>query len=238
MTDQDIIAAEATARVMSADPVRVAWLHYGQPMPAGRRLAKSPVTCCRCGAHGPGYLARGTGAAVSDGFSDWDRLPWRERGDGFCAACTWVFATRDLRVWPHLVAHDTASRLTPAQLRDILTRPLRDAVSVPISMQKHVAPWMRWGHVATDNAVLPWGDAEAQRMGAYLRLHTLGIGPAALAEPAPRFADLAKLDRPARAEVMGLWPTLAPWRDCPPYLDVAARAVRKQKEEPVPEETP
>lgn len=227
------------AQRVSMDPIHRAWHNYGRPAPGDKPRQTVEGLCCRCGTVSVGYAALGgTKAAVSDGFSDWDRLPYRERGSNFCQACAWVFCTRQLRQHAQLVAHDAvyACRLVPAQLRDVLTRPLADAVSVPIGMQKHVMPWMRWGHVATDHAVLPWGQIEAARLGIYLGLHRLGFGPAALAEPAPRFDVLAKLDPGDRDMALTVWGDLDPWRQSQPYLDVAARCVRKPKQDNNPEE--
>lgn len=169
---------------------------------------------------------------MSDGFTDWDRLPWRTGGTNFCPACTWAFRTTELRWYAHIVtAAGRAWQAKPGDLSTALSAPLGEhtLVTVPVSMQKHLLPYARWGMVSTDNILLPWREHEACLFGAYRRLLALGFNGAAIAEPAPRWQPLSKLDPATRSQVMAWWPRLDPWRQARPYLEVAARATRRPK---------
>ena len=124
------------------------------------------------------------------------------------------------------------TEVTAVELHDALMR-LPDnqwwTITVPISGQKHLIPWAQPGCVQTDNQSLAWTAADVERLGTYTALRALGFGEISLAEPAPRWPILTKLDRADQRWALLHWAQLDPWRKNADYLDVAARATRKEK---------
>lgn len=173
---------------------------------------------------------------ISDLFTALDRLPWRDvdpAGLAFSEPAVWGIRNRALVYRPHSLTGSRFGELDPPGLYAALAALPADpsaVVAVPISRQKHVWPWARWGHVATDDGPIPWGDADVARLRLYAQLRGDGFGETALAEPAPRWPILTRLPTGERPAVLAAWPQLAPWRDTPVYLDIAARATRTPKE--------
>lgn len=199
------------------------WDGAGRPeIPGQGRGAHTPpaptrtVTCILCGATAIGCAIRDV---TSGNFLDWDRCP--HTGDGFCRPCAWTLRHKPLRLTPHVVTA-TATHHDLTVLHDPLGHGV--AVIVPVSRQKHVAPWARWGTVTTDNDQVTWTIEHAELLAVYAELRSLGFGETALTETEPRWQILSKLDR--RHDVIDLWHRLDPWRRRPACMDIAARATR------------
>src|SRR5690606_16602595 len=121
-------------------------------------------------------------------------------------AAAWAVRHRTAMQQPH--ATDTAGQLVevdPETLRVALGRLAVDPttwVLVPQSRQKHLLPWAEPGSVRIDDRSLPWGRRDMDRLGTLAALRQLGFGEAALAEPAPRWPILTRLDPDARKWVL------------------------------------
>lgn len=194
-----------------------------------RRTRAAVVTCLICGKP----AAERTLDVVSANWMDWDRCKYRSTGDGFCARHATEFRSKELRYRPHVDRGDGRwETLTPEMLGALLGEPIAAPVrvSVPVSRQIHVAPFAMPGRVATDRQSLAWTVADTERLAVLRDLRTRGFGEAALAEWAPRWVLLRRLD-PADARLVSLlWPLLDEWRHRPVYLDVACRATRTTRE--------
>lgn len=217
------------------------WNLAGRPAPDWQGKTRTPRTppeprpgvCALTGVVGPVFDAR---HVVSDLFTSWDRLPFRHRdpaGVAFSPPAAWAFRLRAARQQPH-VSDDTAlTEADPAMLHAALVA-LPDhptwVVTVPISRQKHLLPWAQPGTVRTDDETVTWTADDVNRLGTYTALRRLGFGEAALAEPAPRWPILNRLDVEARMWTLLRWSDLDPWRAHPARLDIAARATRTIKE--------
>lgn len=204
------------------------WDHAGRPeITTGPRANRRPATwttgrCAICGHHGDIHPQR---EIVSDGFNDWYRCRHRHPNCGFCPACAWTLRHRPFRTHPHTAG-------TTGTLFEALSRPVTRevAVAVPISRQIHVAPFVEWGHVHTDRRALTWGPTEVERLHLVAHLRTLGFSEPALAEAAPRWLVMRRLDPDQRRDVLDAWARLEPWRVDPEPMAVAVRATRTPKE--------
>lgn len=201
------------------------------PLPGRGEQPPAPTELGACGLCGTNGEVVGWRHAVSDNFGDWDRLPHRSVGTGLCPPCAWAFKHRPLRTWPWIVQSDGPTfKALPSHLAAVLAKALPPtvAVSIPIGRQKHVMPFLRWGRVGVDNEQLVWRDEDAELLAVYADLRRAGFGEKLLAAAEPAWAVLKS--QPDPGAVLVLWELMAPWRRQPGYLDVAARATRKDKE--------
>lgn len=216
------------------------WERAGRPEPNWTGKAKTlraapPTRDGICALTGVVGLVVDIRHVLSDLFTEWDRLPHRNHPlAGISIPAAWAFRLRVAMQWPHVCIGDgPLTQVDPEGLRDALvalpTHP-QGIVCVPQSMQKHLLPFATPGTVRTDAETLTWTVADVERLRAVETLRGLGFGEAALAEPAPRWPTMSRLDPQARSTVLGLWRDLAPWRTHGAYLDVACRATRKPKE--------
>lgn len=223
-----------------ADPVSHLWRVAGCPEPNWQGKSRKPVAppaarrgaCALTGQAGWVWPV----AKVSTTLTTLDRFPHRDTDPAGLAlgpAAAWAIRHRDAMLWPHAVTGDGFVRVGPDGLYAALVALAADPsalVSVPVSRQKHVVPWAQWGCVGVDDGWLPWRPADVGRLAIYGRLRAMGFGESAQAEEVPRYPVLRKLGPAERGWVLAHWGDLAPWRDAPPYLDVAARATRQPKE--------
>jgi hypothetical protein len=168
-------------------------------------------------------------AVVSDNYADWERLAGH-RGPGplvWCPPCAWGHRHAPLRTRPHLIGPDTCRTLDPAGLFVALAAPLaaHQVVIVPQSRHKHLAPFARWGTVATDDLALAWTDQDSWCLAVTGWLRGLGFGEAALRRPTPP-VDPACWPPAQLGRVLSRWEELGPWRQRTPWLEVGLRATR------------
>lgn len=209
------------------DPMCVLWESMGRPNPE-RGPGTTPGICARC--HARTDDGTRIKVVVSDKFTGWD--DYTDHPDPlWCTACVWGHTHTPLRTQPWLIGGPTPGPTTTSAVGDLLAAPLNPycAVSVPLSRQKHIVPFARWGMVATDDRALPWGAAEQARFLHVRALRTLGFSETALMEPAPRFEQLATLPPARMAQVLAQWKTLDTWRRDPIYLRVASLVTRPAK---------
>lgn len=219
--------------------VTAMWVAAGRPEPnwqgKARTTRPTPIPrqgiCALLGTMGPVFDARDVVSAL---FTQWDRFRFRDpAGLAFSPPAAWALRHRVAMQRPHGLIHGEFSLLTPADLHQAL-RILPDdpysAVSVPVSGQKHLLPWARWGRVIIDNHCLSWDAGDVAALGTYTVLRQMGYGEAALTEPAPRWAILTRQARVDQRWALLRWSDLARWRSTHGYLDVAARATRTAKE--------
>lgn len=216
------------------------WEAVGSPEPDWQGKAKTPRVappprwgvCALTGQAGPVWPLNKVSTTLAAYL---DRLPHRDAdpaGIGLGPAAAWAFRHIQAMWYPHARTTDGFVRLDPPALRVALARLATDpdmVVTVPVSMQRHLLAFVERGHVSTDRGVLPWGEREMTLLDTYARLRALGFGETALAEPAPHFTPLSRLDTTERRIAMDGWDQLAVWRAAPWYLDIAARATRTPK---------
>lgn len=201
------------------DVVTAAWAAAGCP-DAGCRSAGS---CARCGRQGPTASVRDL---VSGNFTAWD--DWVDpSGAGLCRPCAWAYREPCLRALPTLVLAAGPGLGHPARgdLAGLLSRPADQAAALIIPLRpgrKHLLTAAQWGRVRTDDATLPWGQADVTRLQAMLRLRQAGFGTRMLAARAPAFPVLRGLTPAERTAVLSDWELLRAWRARPPWLQLAA----------------
>jgi hypothetical protein len=221
-------------------PVVHLWEAAGRPEPNWQGKARRPVTppeprdgvCALTGEPGPVWPLN----KITTTLTTLDRFRRRDadpQGLALGPAAAWAIRHRAAMQHPHAIVDGTHRQVTPPELYQALEQAATcpDVMpTVPISRQKHVLPWARWGHVGVDDEWLPWDRTHLDRLGIYRALRRLGFGEAAIAEPTPRHQILARLDRADRIWVLTHWGDLNRWRHHPAYLEVAARATREPKE--------
>jgi len=220
-------------------PAEVIWYGGGQPAPNWQGKAQHdrptpptrPGVCALTGTPGPVVAGR---YVLSGLFTKTDRFRCRDidpAGLAFGPAACWAIRHRTAMQRPYaLIAGTFAEVTTPAGLYAALTHlGPRDVVTVPQSRQKHLLPWAELGAVRTDDETLGWGAEQVRLLDVYATLRTLGFGETALCESAPRWPILTKVAAADQLHVLTLWPALDPWRCHIAYMDVAARATRKEK---------
>jgi hypothetical protein len=149
-------------------------------------------------------------------------------GPGLCPACAWAYTHPALRQRATLVTSVPAglTHPDPAALAALLREPLSPAAALAVPLRpgrKHVLPDAAWGQIATGDARLAWTAGDARRMTVILRLRGDGFGSRMLAQAAPPFPALRRLDPARQAGVLADWQALAPWRARRPWLDLALR---------------
>lgn len=226
LTASRIIVSMPEGRIT---PQQMWWHADGCPPPEwGPRASRRP---CDVFPGGPCVICGNSGDVIdasqvaSESFMDWDRCPnWRAGTPAvFCVPCAWTLRDRGFRTNPRTVSGRPISA--------VLSEPIHitEAVSLPLSRQIHVAPFVRWGHVHTDRQALQWGPLEVERFHLVAWLRGVGFGETALTEAAPRWQVLRKIDD--RARVLDAWSQLAAWRGHTDHLAVALRATRQPKQE-------
>lgn len=199
--------------------VTAAWVAAGCPAAQCRSLG----SCARCGWQGPTASVRDL---VSGNFTAWDE--WIDpSGAGLCGPCAWAYREPCLRALPTLVLADGPALGHPARgdLAGLLSRPAAPAAALTIPLRpgrKHLLTAAQWGRVRTDDATLPWRQADVTRLQAMLRLRHAGFGTRMLAARAPAFPVLRALTPAARAAVLSDWELLREWRARPLWLRLAA----------------
>ncbi|GGO97994.1 hypothetical protein [Wenjunlia tyrosinilytica] len=212
------------------DVLEAAWRALDEPVPEG--LVFDVVAgCARCGEDQRTCDAR---HVVSGNWTNWDQWHTTTRAR-LCRRCAWGYRAEVLRSSYYAVMAEPAGFrvLTHGELRALLSRPLDRATCVVVPLRlnrKHIAPQARWGFVCVDDTALAWTAQDAQRLEAMVRLREMGFGSDMLARPVPAYGPVSRLPAPQRAEAMGLWPQLAPWRERRPWLEVGLRASMPTKE--------
>ncbi len=182
--------------------------------------------CGRCGS--VGAVMTPVKQVVSKQFTAYSR--WLDPGaDTLCQACVWLYRNRSLRSDIHLVRRSgpTLGVLTEWQLAQFLSAPLPHdtAVIVPSRMgRKHIFADAQWGHIAVDDAQIPWTDRDVVTLAAVMRLRQLGFSERHLLDPAPDYTILHKLPRARWCSVLEDWQTIDGWRTAPPWWTVAIRS--------------
>lgn len=196
---------------------------------AGRRkstLGSKAGACARCGATGRVVPVRSVLSKAFTGFEGWVD----PSGRGLCGACAWGHSVGELRKVAHLVRQDPVALVAASrgEVGRILATPLGvgECLVVPLRPgRKHILPGAVWGRVCVDDAHLPWTDRQARLLGRVAWLRGLGFGSRMLAEPAPAYGVMARLDPQTWTDVLGAWAQLAEWRDSQgPWLALAVYA--------------
>ncbi|GAA3148503.1 hypothetical protein [Rhodococcus baikonurensis] len=165
---------------------------------------------------------------VSKQFTAYSR--WFDPGaDTLCETCVWLYRNRSLRSDIHLVRQSgpTLDVLTERQLAQLLSAPLPHdaAVIVPSRMgRKHIFADARWGHIAVDDAQIPWTARDVGTLAAVMRLRQAGFGEQHLLDPAPDYTVLRRLPSTQWQTVFEDWRTIDVWRTAPPWWTVALRS--------------
>lgn len=185
----------------------------------------SAQCCARCaGTTGPSSLVRQVVSRTFTAYDDW-RYP---AGTHLCAPCSWMYRTRSLRQYAHKVSsRPSLTVLTSHALRMLLSRPLLGGFSVVVPLRpgrKHILPHARWGHVAVDDATLPWTASDVAALAAVIRLRRSGFGVRALAESSPPFPPLRDLSPRRWPQIFADWESLDPYRRIAPWWGLALRA--------------
>lgn len=167
---------------------------------------------------------------VSEGFCDWDRMPFLGPDPCFGPAAAWTLRHRPFMLRPHVIADGACVEIAGDEIAAALRSMPSVAVIVPVSRQKHLAPFAAWGEVTCDTDAYRWTRDDDDTLGTYRALRTLGFGETALTEPVPRWPILSRLPREERMWVLRRWGDLDRWRHRPGIFDVAARATRAAKE--------
>ncbi|OOK65272.1 hypothetical protein BZL29_7917 [Mycobacterium kansasii] len=117
---------------------------------------------------------------------------------------------------------------TSAALADALTGgPLStsQAAIVPTARRRHILPTAQWGHLATDNLVVPWDGAAASRLTDLIWLRSnLGATWTQLNHATPPSRLLRTQPATQWRRILAAWTALQTWRTVPP-LWAAARAL-------------
>lgn len=214
------------------DVLTAAWLAAGaRPAPALTRAGR----CARCSTLAELTAVRSAISKTFTGFEGWGD----PGGTGLCGACAWAYTTPQLRAEPHLVTRQPVGlrRLQRTDIRAVLLTGALDpclALVVPLRPgRKHVVPTARWGRVTVDDAVLPWGDSDAARLGELIELRGRGFGSRMLTEPAPSYHVLRRLPPDQWQPTMRAWQQLAPWRaPDSPWLPLALHVTTSTQETP------
>lgn len=207
-----------------SDVVNVAWQAAGQP----KVLPVSEAgLCARCGLVDHLTPVRHVVSRNFAGFDSWC-YPWR---DGICPACCWAYRTPLLRTVPHLIVRYPAMVVSLAgrELRATLARPLTSASAIVLPLRpgrKHVISGAAWGHIATDNDLLPWTEDDAARLDLVDQLRTAGFTDRSLFEPAPPYPLLRALPTDQIPDILNWWDQLEQWRHNPVWLQVALKTAR------------
>lgn len=204
------------------DPVSAAWRATGSPPAPG-----TPRTgvCARCLAHDQLTL---TSRVVSDNFTGYDG--WlNPQGHGLCPPCAWAYTFTSLRAKPHLILRDppTLTPLDPAGLNQALHEPptLDASIAVPSRAgRKHVLPAARWGRIQFDDTAITWTAADVARLAILTSFRERGISAAALGQNTPSWQVVRAVPESDRAEFLGQWNELHPWRASRPWLQLALLA--------------
>lgn len=213
---------DATA-VSSRTALAAAWTAAGRPASA---LGSRAGVCARCGAAGTVVPVRSVLSKSFTGFEGWAD----PSGRGMCGACAWGHSVDDLRKVAHLVRQDPAALVAVArgEVGRILAAPLGvgECLVVPLRPgRKHILPGAVWGRVCVDDAHLPWTDRQARLLGRVVWLRGLGFGSRMLAEAAPAYGVMARLDPQTWTDVLDAWAELAEWRESQgPWLALAVYA--------------
>lgn len=192
--------------------------------------------CGTCGHHGHCWAAN---TVLSASFASWDDINTDTTTHTrlLCPACAWAYKTVPMKM-SLTIADATPSRTmfdaAPSTVRALLANPLTGHIAViaPIGGKRIVAPRARWGHVATDTAVVRWTTSRATLLGYGERLRALGVGPKALTQPSPPFAVLATTPVDTHEEMRRLWRLLAPARADRALLPIIQRVLRADPKGP------
>lgn len=182
--------------------------------------------CGRCGS--VGAVMTPVRQVVSKQFTAYSR--WLDPGaDTLCETCVWLYRNRSLRSDIHLVRQSgpTLDVLTERQLAQLLSVPLPHdtAVIVPSRMgRKHIFADARWGHIAVDDAQIPWTARDVGTLAAVMRLRQAGFSERHLLDPAPDYTVLRRLPSTQWQTVLEDWRTIDVWRTAPPWWTVALRS--------------
>lgn len=202
----------------------------GQP-----ELTKSPPwsndrTCGSCTVTGPAAPAR---SILGSRFGSWSAIApdLTHGGTWLCRPCAWAHLAVHLRRGITIAHADGTAHFDapPSTARAHLTGPIPADVSiiVPIGGNRIVAPRARWGHVATDNDVLPWGrhHATALTMATTLRT-TFGVSVKSLAARSIPLIVLSAIPPERHADLHRLWSAFDPVRRDTILLPLMQRLTR------------
>lgn len=158
------------------------------------------------------------GKVLTSSFGSWDDISADQSGRRWlCPACVYAFRAPELRTKATIVTGDPDSLTHPSphDLAQRLSRAIgaTEAVIVPLTRKRVVAPRAAWGKLATDYEVITWSGRDAAMLSAALRLREAGFGPRALADPSPPLTVLRGLPLNQHTRVNQLWRRLQPVRD-------------------------
>ena len=212
--------------VTAGSVLQVAWQAAGATQPDG---GGQQGECARCGREASLTAVK---AVVSDQFTGFDSWLRPGRG-GLCPACVWGYTTPSLRMNAQLVNRATGAYMVVGrgQVLDYLLAGSLSAdavLVVPLRPgRKHVLPEAVWGRVCTENAHVGWTNPDGARLEQVRWLRGCGFGARMLAEAAPAWSVLRRLDPGFWGQVMRAWDELAVWRaEDSPWLAVALWATR------------
>lgn len=205
----------------------VAWAAAGSPEVAVGTAA-GWCACCRARSSSLLPAAR----VVSRTFTAYDG--WSApSGSGLCAACSWAYRGAGLRRLPQVVHRGGTTEQGLPAVRAALQQPVTgdSCVIVPRRGRKHLVPDAQWGRVCLEDAQLPWGAADGDRLRRATWLIGRGFRPRHLLEVSPPWPVLRQVAPADLPTVLRSWDELAPWRGARPWLDVAIAISTPTREE-------
>lgn len=231
---------------MLSDPAAAAWVAAGRP--DVEAPAPVPGRCGRCGTDGPTVLSS---RIISEKFTGFDT--WAFGSRKLCVPCAWSYSRPPTRQPAMLITtthvteyYDDGSALCHVLTAGSLTR--AQAAVVPTGgarRGRHILPTAEWGHLATDNFVMPWDAAAVQRLNdaawlwSLLRALQQTTTPALrpwkrLCDPAPPPALLTSRPRQQWEPILAAWSHLEPWRSTPPVWAAIRALITKLPAAPAP----
>lgn len=187
--------------------------------------------CGSCGRSVPTLPASGV---LTSRFGSWDDIAVdpKEGGRWLCVPCAWAYRSVPLRRQVTLVTVDgTVHRPTWQQVRDLLQKPLplEQALIVPVSGKRIVAPRADWGKVTADCGPISWTVSHRALLNVAVFLRAAGFGEHHLAAQSPPFEVMVKIEPGRHAAIRRAWRAFDPARADKVMLPLFQRLTRESK---------
>lgn len=215
-------------------PVEILWLSDGSPdvMPGTLTVG----VCALAGTTGPVWPISDV---VSSNWSDWSELRWLNQTDPVIgSAAVWAFrrwgpVRGDLSAWKDgtltAIAIRPDGRVDRVRRGDPIPTSADAAVVVPMSRQRHVVPYARWGHWSTEGHTVHVTPRLVAAVEVLAGLRRLGLGEAEAREPHPRSGAHTRLGL-TLPDLWGRWAAVRVLQEHPAMIAMAVRLTRQPKE--------